>query len=281
MLHVDGLADTADGLLPHADRAPARDHAGPGVGAFGVTAVAPSSCCGAAPEPARDVALLVALWCAARTVASVAAAWSRTREEGLASAFLTAPAAWPLLALRRPLRRLGRHRAASPRCRRASSRRPRGARPRRLGGFTGDVLGAAIVVGQTVGLSWPRRDGAPATGSSLAAPPWGCSSTASSASRRRASPRRRVRAPMGASSVRLPDDRRPAGVRRRRPGLGVVAGRHRSTAIAVRCRCGRMLRPTPSASDACWSAGARGRTRGLPALVGRDPELDDSGSPPR
>src|SRR5687767_11737717 len=41
MLHVDGMADSADGLLPPADRARRLEiMADPSVGAFGVTAVA-------------------------------------------------------------------------------------------------------------------------------------------------------------------------------------------------------------------------------------------------
>jgi adenosylcobinamide-GDP ribazoletransferase len=133
MLHVDGLADSADGLLPHLPRERRLSvMAAPDVGAFGVTVVvvvllvrfAAFASTGAEP-------LVVAgLWCASRTVMAVAARSLRyARGTGLASAFLGRPAL-PVAGGGAVLR-LG---------------------VRRLGGYTGDILGAAGVVGETAGL---------------------------------------------------------------------------------------------------------------------------------
>ncbi|MEA2827280.1 MAG: adenosylcobinamide-GDP ribazoletransferase [Actinomycetota bacterium] len=164
-LHVDGLADTADGVLPHLDR----DRrlavmAEPDVGAFGVTAVVLTLglriALLASLHP--DVALTAALWCASRTLMAVVARsvpYARP-EGGLASAFLgRSPAtvavmgtalaaaigvfatdvgpAHALLALA-ALAAAGTGVVALAR--------------HRLGGFTGDVLGAAGLVGETIGL---------------------------------------------------------------------------------------------------------------------------------
>jgi len=164
-LHVDGLADTADGVLPHLER----DRrlavmAEPDVGAFGVTAVALVLGLRVAvlASVETDVGLVAALWCASRTLMAVAARsvpYARA-EGGLAAAFLgRSPVAVGLLG------------AAM-----AGAIAVAGARPpilasllavaavavtgaavvalarRRLGGFTGDVLGAAGLVGETAGL---------------------------------------------------------------------------------------------------------------------------------
>ncbi len=170
-LHVDGLADTADGVLPHLDRARRlavmRE---PDVGAFGVTAVVLTLGLRVAVLASLDpnVALVAALWCASRTVMAVAARavpYARA-EGGLAAAFLgrspvpvailgTAVAgalaigtgavdtdAHPSI----PLALLAVGAVAAAGAMVVALAR------RRLGGFTGDVLGAAGVVGETVGL---------------------------------------------------------------------------------------------------------------------------------
>jgi len=161
-LHFDGLVDAADGLFAPVERARRLSiMAGPEVGAFGmatgVMALVVRVACFAqlAPRPL----LLMGLWCASRTVmACVAAALPYARDEGLASAFLEempealvigipgvvlavfvaagagvrgplAVAAGLVAALGVAL--LARH---------------------RIGGFTGDVLGACGVVCETVGL---------------------------------------------------------------------------------------------------------------------------------
>ena len=164
-LHVDGLADTADGVLPHLDR----DRrlavmAEPDVGAFGVTAVVLTLGLrvGVLASLRPDVALVAALWCASRTLMAVTARsvpYARP-QGGLAAAFLgrspapvavvgtvlagaiavfatdvgpahAVPALAALVAAGAGVVALARH---------------------RLGGFTGDVLGAAGIVGETVAL---------------------------------------------------------------------------------------------------------------------------------
>ncbi len=164
-LHVDGLADSADGLLPHLDR----DRrlavmAEPDVGAFGVTAVVltlglrVALLAALAPDPA----LLAALWCGSRTLMAVAARATPYARAGtgLAAAFLgrsparvavtgaalavaLALAAGDVGSLAGLLALLGLVVAGAAVV--ALARR-------RLGGFTGDVLGAAGLVGETVGL---------------------------------------------------------------------------------------------------------------------------------
>lgn len=166
MLHVDGLCDAADGLLSHLE--PSRRlevMAAPDVGAFGVTAVVAvillRFAAFASLHP--NVLLAGALWTASRTLMAtviVGVPYAR-REGGLASAFLTADPRRQLLpiaaagtvvallfaALWRPLAgplavAFGVLAAAAVIV----------LARRRLGGFTGDVLGAAGIVGETVGL---------------------------------------------------------------------------------------------------------------------------------
>jgi len=161
MLHLDGLADTADGLLPHAP--PERRleiMRTPGIGAFGMVAVAivvvlRTSALGSQPA---EIGLLVALWCASRTVAAVAPAWlPYARSEGLASPLLASPAhRWPLLALL-PAAALGVAVIGAPALAAIAATVVTAAAVlalahARIGGFTGDVLGAAIVLGETAGL---------------------------------------------------------------------------------------------------------------------------------
>jgi adenosylcobinamide-GDP ribazoletransferase len=166
MLHLDGLADAADGLLPHLSRERRllvmRQ---PDVGAFGVGVVGAtlllrvSALAGVPAERGwRQVALLAGIWCASRTVMAVTMTLAPyARPTGLPSAFggssaLPVVLAGVLLAvagtaLARPIGGpvallfgvaagagvvlLARH---------------------RLGGFTGDVLGAAGMVTETVAL---------------------------------------------------------------------------------------------------------------------------------
>lgn len=161
LLHADGLADAADGLLPHAERDRRLDiMRTPGVGAFGVTVVAVvvAARVGAFASRPADIGLVAALWCGARAVAAVAPAWlPYARDEGLASALLSRPAtALGALALV-PATALAVVTVGAPGAAAMGAAVLAGigvlllAR-RRLGGFTGDVLGAAIVVAETVGL---------------------------------------------------------------------------------------------------------------------------------
>jgi adenosylcobinamide-GDP ribazoletransferase len=176
MLHLDGLADAADGLLPHATRERRLEiMRAPDVGAFAVGAVAITLIVRTAAFASRpaDVALVAALWCTSRTLVAVAPAWmSYARDHGLASAFLGPPASswpassWPASSwpaswwLALALVPAGAAAAATigwrgPVAVGAALLGAGGvlalARVR-VGGFTGDVLGAAIIVGETAGL---------------------------------------------------------------------------------------------------------------------------------
>jgi adenosylcobinamide-GDP ribazoletransferase len=168
MLHLDGLADTADGLLPPLPRDRRLDvMATPDVGAFGVVAVVlvlalqVASLASLAP----DVVLVVGVTAASRalmalTLARVpyargpgglAAAFGADTEGGRRSVSLAASAGlvaglalvvvargWPGLAVAVALVAWFAAVVALAR--------------RRLGGFTGDVLGAAGVVGETAAI---------------------------------------------------------------------------------------------------------------------------------
>jgi adenosylcobinamide-GDP ribazoletransferase len=167
MLHFDGLVDAADGLLPPL-RSGERGRrleimADPAIGAFGLA-------CGAAVVLLRFVALLAlrpsivliaALWCASRTaMAVIARAMPYAREAespGLAQAFLGGRP-WALAAggvsLGLVLAAAWRPVAGvtvvvvsvvAAACVAALAWR-------RIGGFTGDVLGAAGLFGETAGL---------------------------------------------------------------------------------------------------------------------------------
>jgi adenosylcobinamide-GDP ribazoletransferase len=163
MLHLDGLADTADGLLPHlsAERrlAVMRE---PTVGAFGVGAVAVVLLSRwvvfATLRPAP--LLVVALWTVSRTAmaGTVGRVPYARAEAGLASAFMGSPvplvfagivilaaaavaALWSVpagpVAVASSLGAFGLVLVLAL---------------RRIGGFTGDVLGAAGMIGESVGL---------------------------------------------------------------------------------------------------------------------------------
>ena len=160
LLHLDGLADSADGLLPHLDR----DRrlavmAEPAVGAFGAGAVATVLLVRfsalAAAEP--SIAVLAAVWCASRTTMAVATATvPYARDGGLAAGFRGAGpvpvlVVAALLVGATALADPGRVAAAVVGTLAAGAAVVALAR-RRVGGFTGDVLGAAGLVGETVGL---------------------------------------------------------------------------------------------------------------------------------
>ena len=161
MLHLDGLADSGDGLLPHLDRERRLEvMTEPTIGAFGVVVVAATLLLRwsafASLEP--DPWLVAGLWCLSRTLmAVVLTSMPYARGEGLASAFRGGSAAatalvggilgaglvgagigFPALAVV-PAAALGGGSVVL-------------LAHRRIGGFTGDVLGAAGVVAETVGL---------------------------------------------------------------------------------------------------------------------------------
>lgn len=160
MLHVDGLADSADGLLGHGSRAERlRIMRTADIGAFavGVVAIVLVLRVAALAEQPVSIALVAALWCASRTVVAVVPGrLPYARDEGIASAMLPGAPAWPLLALVPVITAIaladGVRGAASVVIAATATMAVVLFAARRVGGFTGDVLGAAIVVGETVGL---------------------------------------------------------------------------------------------------------------------------------
>jgi adenosylcobinamide-GDP ribazoletransferase len=161
LLHVDGLADSADGLLPHLDRARRLEvMAAPDVGAFGVATVTGvlllrwTALAVTAPSPL----LLGALWCASRTAMAITA---RTvpyaRPDGLAAAFLggralTTAIVGAVLATALAFAGPGVVGVAAIGGVVAGAAAVVALAYRRIGGFTGDVLGAGGIVGETTGL---------------------------------------------------------------------------------------------------------------------------------
>jgi adenosylcobinamide-GDP ribazoletransferase len=162
MLHVDGLADSADGLLPHLDRERRLEvMAEPDVGAFGVATVVTVLLVRAAVltslEP--DPILLACIWSASRALmAVVLREVPYVRAGGLATAFADGSIAGPLAAIGAastvalmagagPLRGMAAVVSVL-----IAGTMVVGLATRRIGGYTGDVLGAAGVLGETVGL---------------------------------------------------------------------------------------------------------------------------------
>lgn len=162
LLHVDGLMDSADGLLPHLGRDRRLEvMSTPDVGAFGVASAVVvlllrwSALAVTSPAPL----LLAALWCASRTaMVAVTRALPYARRGGLATPFLGG-ASWRVVAagmamatvlaglwqpLAGPVAVGGAGLGAAVVA--ALARR-------RVGGFTGDVLGAGGMVAETVGLA--------------------------------------------------------------------------------------------------------------------------------
>jgi adenosylcobinamide-GDP ribazoletransferase len=161
MLHVDGLIDSADGLMAHM---PAERRlevmAEPTVGAFGVTVAIATILLrfGALAVAVPDVVLVVAVWCASRTVMALAASRLRyARTSGLASAFIDGERR-PLTALYGVVLAVGLAIVAgAPAVAAVITAFAVGAGVvafgrARLGGFTGDVLGAAGYLGETAAL---------------------------------------------------------------------------------------------------------------------------------
>jgi len=168
MLHFDGVLDSADGLLSHLrpDQRLAV-MAGPEVGAFAVAVGGTilvtrwASLATLSPAP-----LLVAgLWCASRTLMAVVmrtVPYARRNEGGLATSFLGAPGTGPrsigpaMIGVVASLALAAGWRAVTgPVAVAGGWAAGIGVvllGRRRLGGFTGDVLGAAGVVAETVGL---------------------------------------------------------------------------------------------------------------------------------
>ena len=163
MLHLDGLADTADGVLPHLERARRLEvmHQ-PDVGAFGVGAVAVVLLLRWSAFASRgpDVLVVAGLWCGARTLMAVAVRtmpYARS-EGGLASAFGAGTGAVAIgatglaLALAAAVAGIGAPGAVAVAAAVAAGGAVLALGRARLGGFTGDVLGAAGMTAETVGL---------------------------------------------------------------------------------------------------------------------------------
>jgi adenosylcobinamide-GDP ribazoletransferase len=160
MLHLDGLVDSADGLLPPLERQRRLDvMADPRAGAFGVgVAVVVLLLRWAALASLRpSVALLGCLWCGSRYLMAAATARMRyARPGGLAGAFVEARSrSFPVVGML-----LGAGLAAFAHLPGAgalvvltvAAAAVLGLADRRIDGFTGDVLGAAGIVGETLGL---------------------------------------------------------------------------------------------------------------------------------
>lgn len=177
MLHLDGLADSADGLLAPLDRSRRLEvMATPTVGAFGIAVVVSVLLLRVAATAALEPSpfLLSSLWCASRTVmAGAAQLIPYVRKAGLASAFINegegARRGWLTVSMGAAMSLILALVAA------VFNDGPVGDQEEitmfiavtsvglgalavlqlarhRIGGFTGDVLGAAALVGETVGL---------------------------------------------------------------------------------------------------------------------------------
>jgi adenosylcobinamide-GDP ribazoletransferase len=160
LLHLDGLADAADGLLPPMDRESRMAVMSKGdVGAFAIGVVGtvlPLRLASFASMEPR-VALVAALWCASRTVMAVGAtALPPAHAGGTTALFRGASPAVPAavgavlclaLAAPDPARTVAGIFGVV-----AGAAAVLALSHRRLGGVTGDVLGAAGLIGETVGL---------------------------------------------------------------------------------------------------------------------------------
>ena len=160
LLHVDGLADSVDGLLPHLDRERRLEvMRTPDVGGFALGVVpcvlllrwASLASGGISPWS------IVAIWCLSRTlVAAAPSLVPYARAEGLATPFLGSANRWILVAAAPVTAVLV---AAEGTIGVVAAVAAIGATTavmwfgmQRIGGFTGDVLGACIVLSETAAL---------------------------------------------------------------------------------------------------------------------------------
>ena len=164
MLHMDGLADSADGLLPHLSRdRRLQVMSRPDIGAFGftVTAAVLLTRFAALASQTAAIALVAGVWCLSRTMMVAATLlMPYARQTGLASAFLgdqraaTAAVVAVGSVAATALVFWGRGSAgiAGLAVGGAAGAAVMALSGRRLGGFTGDVLGATAVMTETVAL---------------------------------------------------------------------------------------------------------------------------------
>lgn len=164
MLHLDGLADSADGLLPHLERARRLEvMTQPDTGAFalGVSAMVLVVRVAALASLRPEIALLSGIWCASRSLmVLITVVVPYAHPGGLATGFLGdsrgpvviagaggVVAGGVLCAAARGLTGVGAVVALV--CAGATVTALAWSR---LGGFTGDVIGAAAMVGETAAL---------------------------------------------------------------------------------------------------------------------------------
>jgi adenosylcobinamide-GDP ribazoletransferase len=165
MLHVDGLVDTADGVLPHLDRARRLAvMAEPQVGAFGVAAAITvlltrfAALSSAVPSSVvKGVLLIGGIWVASRSVMALALVHlPYARESGMARAFQGSGSLAPALGLVVSAVALVAWHPVAAAAVLGGELAGAGAvlllAVKRLGGQTGDVLGAAGLLGETLGL---------------------------------------------------------------------------------------------------------------------------------
>ncbi len=169
LLHVDGLADAGDGLLaPMPRERRLAVMAEPTIGAFGVASVVGVLVLRyAAFASARPAPLLVAaLWCASRTaMVTISQVLPYAREGGIVSAFVGGRRWVLVLAIVAGITgslalgaHCGRHGVLSVLGVLLGAGAVALLAKRRLGGYTGDVLGASGIVGETLGLVlWALR----------------------------------------------------------------------------------------------------------------------------
>ena len=159
-LHLDGLADSADGLLPPMDRDRRLDvMSRPDIGAFAVAAVVVvlGARWAALSVDGIESLSLVPIWALSRTVVAVVPAIvPYARPGGLADPFLTGARPWLVLWLAPAVTGLvlieGVSGAVAAGVAVAASVGLVALAWRRLGGFTGDVLGAVILMTETAAL---------------------------------------------------------------------------------------------------------------------------------
>lgn len=161
MLHLDGLADSADGLLPHMDRERRLEvMRQPDTGAFAlglVPAVLLLRWSALLATDQIEPLSLVAIWAVSRTlIAAIPSLLPYARTTGLASDFIGGRGAWTLMALLPAVALAvaidGLAGVAAVGVAVLAALLVIGLAQRRLGGFTGDVLGAVVIVTETAAL---------------------------------------------------------------------------------------------------------------------------------